>query len=119
MLFGPIIRFLNEAANATVRRLGIEPTEELATVRSLPRAGAAHPQLGRGGPLEEESATLFSRSVRFVEKDAADVLVPRTEVVGVSPADTLVELVARSSDTGYSRFPFSGRPRTTCWAWST
>ena len=110
VLFGPLIRFLNEAANATVRRLGIEPTEELSTVRSLPELELLIRSAAEEGSFDDEPVDpdLFSRSVRFVEKDAADVLVPRTEVVGVAATDTLTELVARSRDTGYSRFPVFG-----------
>jgi CBS domain containing-hemolysin-like protein len=110
VLFGPVIRFLNGAANATVRRLGVEPTEELSTVRSLPELELVIRGAAEEGSLDHDSVDpdLFSRSVRFVDKDAADVLVPRTEAVGVSPTDTLVELVARSRDTGYSRFPVFG-----------
>ena len=110
VVFGPVIRFLNEAANTAVRRLGIEPTEELSSVRSLPELELLIRGAAEEGTLDEDAVdpVLFSRSVRFVEKDAADVVVPRTEVVGVSPTDTLVELVARSRDTGYSRFPVFG-----------
>ncbi len=34
-VFGPVIRLLNRSANATVRRVGIEPQEELGSVRTL------------------------------------------------------------------------------------
>ena len=35
LIFGPVIRFLNSAANRTVRLLGVEPTEELSHVGTL------------------------------------------------------------------------------------
>jgi CBS domain containing-hemolysin-like protein len=35
IIFGPLIRMLNGAANRTVRMLGVEPTEELSHVRTL------------------------------------------------------------------------------------
>ena len=48
-VLGPLIRFLNGAANWTVRRLGIEPQEELTSVRSLEELELLIRASGRGG----------------------------------------------------------------------
>src|SRR4029453_2608536 len=42
------------------------------------------------------------------EKTAADALVPRTAVTALERDATLADLVALSTDTGYSRFPVYG-----------
>jgi CBS domain containing-hemolysin-like protein len=107
-LFGPLIRVLNRAANATVRRFGIEPQEELGSVRSLEELALSIRSSGEGGTLDPAALTLLTRTLRFNEKTAADALVPRLSVVTVSSTDTVPTLVSRSLETGFSRFPVVG-----------
>jgi CBS domain containing-hemolysin-like protein len=103
--FGPVIRLFNGAANWTVRRMGIEPQEELTSVRSLEELELLVAASGEEGTLDEDAFTLLTRSLRFGSKTAADALVPRFEVVSVRPEKTLADLVATSAGTGFSRFP--------------
>jgi CBS domain containing-hemolysin-like protein len=107
-VFGRLITFLNGAANWTVRRMGIEPKEELASVRSLEELELLIRSSGESGTLEPEAMTLLTRSIRFNEKVAADALVPRVSVETVSVEGTVADLVNRSAATGYSRFPVVG-----------
>ena len=55
-VLGPLIRFLNGAANWTVRRLGIEPQEELTSVRSLEELELLIRVVGRGGHARARGA---------------------------------------------------------------
>jgi CBS domain containing-hemolysin-like protein len=105
---GPLIVFLNGAANATVRRFGIEPQEELASVRSLEELELLIRSSGEDGALDAESFALLTRSIRFADKTAADALVPRLSVVWLSAEDTIAGLAARAAETGFSRFPVCG-----------
>jgi CBS domain containing-hemolysin-like protein len=107
-ILGPMITFLNGAANATVRRLGIEPQEELMSVRSLEELELLIRSSGEEGTLEPEALTLLTRSIRFGEKDAADALVPRRSVLTMSIDDTVQTLATRSVESGKSRFPVVG-----------
>jgi CBS domain containing-hemolysin-like protein len=107
-LFGPLIRLLNRSANATVRRFGIEPQEELGSVRSLEELALIIRTSGEGGTLDPDALTLLTKTLRFNEKTAADALVPRLSMVTVEATDTLPVLVARSVETGFSRFPVIG-----------
>jgi CBS domain containing-hemolysin-like protein len=107
-LFGPLIRFLDAAANATVRRLGIEPRDELASVRSLSELELLFEASAREGTLDERSGTLLARSIRFGEKTAADVLVPRVSIVALDDQTTAPDVVELSGKTGHSRFPVYG-----------
>ncbi|MGH9116767.1 MAG: hemolysin family protein [Acidimicrobiales bacterium] len=104
-IFGPIIRFLNGAANWTVRRLGIEPKEELTAVRSLEELELLIRSSGEEGSLEPEAFRLLNRTLRFRQKTAADALVPRTAVTAVTPDAPIADLVLVAIETGYSRFP--------------
>jgi CBS domain containing-hemolysin-like protein len=107
-VLGPMITFLNGAANWTVRRLGIEPQEELASVRSLEELELLIRSSGAEGTLEPGATTLLTRSIRFGEKDAADALVPRVLVEALTIDDAVSELAARSVASGKSRFPVVG-----------
>ncbi len=102
---GPVVRAFNGVANWTVRRMGIEPQEELRSVRGLEELDLLFRSSGEEGTIDEESLTLLVRAVRFSEKTAADALVPRTEVIGLSADDSVADLTARAVETGHSRFP--------------
>ena len=107
-LLGPLISFLNGAANWTVRRFGIEPQEELTSVRSLEELELLIRSSGEEGTLEPKALTLLTRSIRFGTKDAASALVPRRSVETVSMDDTVAALAERAVATGHSRFPVVG-----------
>jgi CBS domain containing-hemolysin-like protein len=107
-LFGPAIRFLNGAANATVRRLGLEPAEELSHVRSLPELELVIAASAREGTLAGSASTLLARSIRFGRKTAADALIPRVSVDAISGDATAEQLVRLAAETGHSRFPVYG-----------
>jgi CBS domain containing-hemolysin-like protein len=107
-LLGPLISFLNGAANWTVRRVGIEPQEELTSVRSLQELEFLIRSSGEEGTLEPEALTLLTRSIRFGEKDAAAALVPRRSVTSIPIEETVAALAAKAVATGHSRFPVIG-----------
>ena len=48
---------------------------------------------------------LLTRSIRFGDKTVADALVPRLDMEALSVDSLSVELLARSKQTGHSRFP--------------
>lgn len=104
-LLRPVIDFFNSAANWTVRRLGIEPRDELIGLRSMQELEMIVRASSAEGELEPHETSLLTRAIAFVEKDAADAMVPRVSVIGVS-RDTTVEGLRRlSGETGHSRFP--------------
>lgn len=107
-ILGPVISFLNGAANWTVRRLGIEPQEELTSVRSLEELDLLIRSSGEEGTLEPDALTMLTRAIRFGTKDAADALVPRRSVVTVQIEDTVAQMAERAVQTGHSRFPVVG-----------
>jgi CBS domain containing-hemolysin-like protein len=107
-VFSPVIGVLNAAANRVVRALGIEPREELSHVRSLPELALLFQASADGGTLAGNASALLTRSVRFSEKSAADVLVPRVAVRAISAESTASDLVTLAAATGFSRFPVYG-----------
>jgi CBS domain containing-hemolysin-like protein len=107
-VFKPVIWLLNTVATKIVRGLGIEPLEELSHVRSLPELALLFQASAEEGTLAGSASTLLHRSVRFGQKTAADVLVPRLEVKAIPRDATVAELVALAAATGFSRFPVYG-----------
>jgi CBS domain containing-hemolysin-like protein len=100
-----LILFLNSSANWTVRRLGIEPREDLAGVRSMEELELMIRSSGEEGRLDDDELELLTRAITFTEKAAADAMVPRVSVVGISRHDPIAELRRVSVATGHSRFP--------------
>lgn len=102
-VFRPVIRLFGAAADRVVRRFGMEPREELNTVRSRPELMALVRTSEREGTLDPAEATLLRRAFRFGEKVADDVLTPRTDVVSVDVESSGADLLERSMATGLSR----------------
>jgi CBS domain containing-hemolysin-like protein len=104
-VFKPAILVLNGSANGLLRAIGIEPKEELSGARSAEELSSLVRHSASAGLLEQDTATLLDRTLRFAELTAADVMTPRTRVESIhrlEPAQAVLELAGR---TGYSRFP--------------
>ncbi|MEA1903338.1 MAG: hemolysin family protein [Actinomycetota bacterium] len=107
-LFSPIIRVLNNAANWTVRLIGVEPREELAGVRSVEELELIIRASGQGGLLTNDELSLLTRSIAFAENRTADVMVPRVQIVGLPSSATVFDMQRASLESGHSRFPVYG-----------
>ena len=104
----PFIRLLDGSANRVVSRLGIEPAEELSEARSREELAWLIRSSGQEGAMRPARARLLTRAIRFAERDAADVLVPRVSVSTIEHGQSVAELAALSGQTGFSRFPVIG-----------
>src|SRR3954452_20672106 len=104
-LFKWLISALYGSANWLVRRLGIEPQEELASARSPEELGLLAAISARAGALPTETATLLRRTIRFGEKRAAKAMTPRVDVVGLKTTASVTDLIAAARETGHTRFP--------------
>ncbi len=104
-VFGWLIRALNGAANIIVRRLGVEPQEELASARSPEELGLLAAISAQAGELPAETAMLLQRTIRFGDKRAAEAMTPRVDITALPAAATVAELLSTAKETGFSRFP--------------
>src|SRR6201991_2628832 len=104
-LFKWLIAVLNGSANWLVRRIGVEPQEELASARSPEELGLLAAISARAGALPAETATLLRRTIRFGEKRAAKAMTPRVDVVGLTTTASVADLIAVARETGHTRFP--------------
>ena len=108
-MFRWLIAALNTSANWMVRRLGVEPAEELRSARSPQELGSLVRASARHGTLDEGTANLLDRSLRFGERTAADLMTPRVRVQALRSDATVVDLVELARQTGFSRFPVHDR----------
>jgi magnesium and cobalt exporter, CNNM family len=105
LVFGWFIKALNGSANWVVRRIGVEPAEELRSARSPEELGSLVRTSAERGTLDPGTATLLDRSLRFGDLTAEDVMTPRVRVEALRADATVVDLIEASRSTGLSRFP--------------
>ncbi|WBB70319.1 hemolysin family protein [Micromonospora sp. WMMD812] len=104
---GPAVRLFDRSAVRLLRRVGIEPIEELpsgATPEDLEQIIAESRQEGH---LDAEMSNLLDRGLDFRELTAGEAMVPRVDVHTVR-ADEPVSRVVELLDSGHSRFPVRG-----------
>jgi CBS domain containing-hemolysin-like protein len=101
----PLIKLTNGTANWILRRVGIEPAEELRSARSPQELVSLVRNSARQGSLDLATATLVDRSLRFGTRSAEELMTPRSTIEALQADDTVDDLVAKAMETGYSRFP--------------
>jgi CBS domain containing-hemolysin-like protein len=101
---GPI-RLLNGSANAAVRRLGIEPQEELRSARSSTELASLIARSASVGTLNPDTAELLERSVEFGSRTAGEIMTPRVRTLSLDENDRALQVIELARDTGHSRFP--------------
>jgi len=107
-VFGPFIALFNGSANWLLRRVGVEPREELSGSRSASELAALVRRSAEQGTLERSTATLITNSLDFGELTAVDVMTDRLRLVTVRRDDTAVDVLRAARATGHSRFPVIG-----------
>ena len=84
---GPIVRLFDRASTTLLRKVGIEPVEELehgATAEDLTRIiDESH----AGGLLDDDLSEVLEGGLRFRELDAGEVMTPRVRVQTVHADD--------------------------------
>ena len=103
--FRPFIAFLNGSANRILRAMGIEPKAGLSAARTADELSSLVQRSALQGLLEDDTATLLSRTIEFSSHNAVDVMTPRTKVESVHRSDTAWDVIALAKKTGLSRFP--------------
>ncbi len=104
-VMGPPIRALNGSANAIVRRLGMEPQEELRSARSAQELASLVDRSASEGTLDPTTAGLMARSVAFGERTAGEIMTPRVRMATLHPRDSATAVIELARSSGHSRFP--------------
>lgn len=101
----PAIGVLNGTANAIVRRLGVEPQEELRSARSSTELASLIQRSADEGTLDADTAELMERSVEFGTRTAGEIMTPRVRTRSLEEGDRASAVIALARETGHSRFP--------------
>ena len=99
------IRVLNGSANAIVRRLGVEPQEELRSARSSTELASLIQRSADVGTLDPDTAELMERSVEFGTRTAGEIMTPRVRTHSLEVNDRASAVIELTRGTGNSRFP--------------
>ena len=99
------IRLTNGAANRILHKLGIEPAQELRSARSPQELVSLVRTSARSGALDPSTAALLHRSLQFGTLTAEELMTPRSKIVALQTDNTVADLVATATESGFSRFP--------------
>ena len=105
LVFTPLIRLTNGTANWILRRMGIEPAEELRSARSPQELVSLVRTSARSGSLDPVTAVLVDRSLQFGVRTAEELMTPRSMIESLEADDTVADLSEAAVRTGHSRFP--------------
>jgi CBS domain containing-hemolysin-like protein len=104
-LFAPFVWTLRKATDLVLHLLGLEspgaerePLSEAELRMLLSRSSAE-------GEIEHEEQQMIDKVFVFGDKDAADVMVPRPEVVAISVEMPPEQALAEVLDSPYTRYP--------------
>ncbi len=101
----PVISVLNGTANALLRRVGVEPREELSGGRSAQELVALVRRSVEVGTLDAGTATRLTNSIELNTLTAVDVMTDRTRMVVVRRDASAADVVDLARGSGHSRFP--------------
>src|SRR5277367_753281 len=99
------IRLTNGVANWILRKLGVEPAQELRSARSPQELVSLVRTSARSGSLDPTTAALLDRSLQFGTLTAEELMTPRSKIIALQVDNTVADLVATATETGFSRFP--------------
>ncbi|MBE4741048.1 MULTISPECIES: hemolysin family protein [Streptomyces] len=105
---GPVVHIFDGAANKLLRKVGVEPVEELHHGATLEELGHLIGESHEQGELPTDTAELLDHALEFSERTLDEVMVPRAGAVFVhkdASAAEAVELIARH---GHSNYPVLG-----------
>jgi CBS domain containing-hemolysin-like protein len=103
--FRPIIRAMNGLGRAVVRPLGLSASSEHAAVHSEEELSMLVAASTRGGALTATEQAIIERAFGFADEIAADVMLPRTELIGIDIDASPAEARALLAEFPRERFP--------------
>jgi len=101
----PFTWLLNRSAVRVMRMLGQKPVPTAESVHSPEELRMLVEQSEEGGAIEENDAALLDAVFEFSEKNAREVMTPRTEIVAIDATATLDDIIELVSESGLSRYP--------------
>jgi CBS domain containing-hemolysin-like protein len=104
-IVSPVTWLLNRSADRVLRLFGQEPAREEENVHSSQELRILVEQSQEVGALERQDAALIEGVFEFSEKNAREVMTPRTAIDALDVEATLDEAVSLVIETQRSRYP--------------
>lgn len=101
----PFIWLLKTSANLSLRLFGLQAPKELEHLHSPEELRMLVEQSHKAGKLDRDDARLLTGVFEFSEKDAREVMTPRTQIVALPVAATLAEAADGIAAAARSRYP--------------
>ncbi len=105
LVFKPLIWFLQRSSELAQRAIGVDPTftegeaHSEAELKMLLEVSTEH------GEIERDEREMLYKVFDFAEKEVADVMVPRPDVVGVAIELAPEQAMAAMLEAPYTRYP--------------
>ena len=101
----PFTFFLNRSAQVILRSLGQQSAGQEEAVHSPEEIRLLVEQSQESGQMQAHDADLIDAVFEFSEKNAREVMTPRTELVALPVEATLSEVLSIVEESGLSRYP--------------
>jgi len=101
----PFTYFLNKSSQVILHALGQEAAGQDEAVHSPEEIRLLVEQSQEGGQMQAHDADLIDAVFEFSEKNAREVMTPRTELVALPVEATLSEVLGVVQESGLSRYP--------------
>jgi len=101
----PFTSFLNKSSQVILRALGQEKAGSEEAVHSPEEIRLLVEQSQESGQMQAHDADLIDAVFEFSEKNAREVMTPRTELVALPVEATLSEVLSVVQESGLSRYP--------------
>ena len=101
----PFTFILGRSSALFLRAIGQRPVVEDEAVHSPEELRLLVEQSQEGGVLEQQDAELIEGVFEFSEKNAREVMTPRTDIIALDIEATLDETIATVEEGGFSRYP--------------
>ncbi|MBW7933618.1 MAG: HlyC/CorC family transporter [Gemmatimonadaceae bacterium] len=101
----PFTALLNASAALVLRPFGVRLDATHDSVHSPEELKVIVEQSQREGEIEQQDADLIGAVFEFSEKNAREVMTPRTAIVAIPAEATLDEALAIVEEAGFSRYP--------------
>jgi len=105
VLFRPLVWLLQGSSSAILRSLGLQPPGAEHEAHSEAELRMLLSSSAEQGEIEHEEQEMLYKVFDFADKEVADVMVPRPEVVAISIALPPEEALQAVLESPYTRYP--------------
>ena len=104
-LFAPFVWVLQRSTEFVLKTLGLEPPGAEVDAMSEAELRMLLTRSTEQGEIEQDERGMIEKVFDFADKDAADVMIPRPEVVAISISMPPKDALAAVIDSPYTRYP--------------